>query len=133
MKHSNAYLFFNGNCKTAMETYQKIFGGELNLKRVGDIPKEEFKGVDPDRVMHSHLIAPNMQLMASDNMREDTTVGDNVCLFVECSSPEEVDRFYAALAKDGEPAMKPDRTFWGAYFGSLTDAFGVSWMLSATL
>jgi PhnB protein len=31
---------------------------------------------------------------------------------------------------DGEESMKPENTFWGAYFGSLTDAFGISWMLS---
>lgn len=133
MKHSNAYFFFNGNCKAAMETYQRIFGGELQLTRVADVKNDEFKNLDPNQIMHSLLKTPAMQIMASDNMQKDTTVGDNVCMYIECSSQEEVDRLYAELAKGGEASMKPEKTFWGAYFGSLTDAFGVSWMLGYEL
>ena len=130
MKTSNPYLFFNGNCKIAMESYQRIFGGELNLMKVGDMQNDAMKGMDPNLVMHSLLKAPGIQLMASDNGKKDTVAGDNVCLYLECASKAEVDQLYAALGKGGEASMKPEQTFWGAYFGSLTDAFGVSWMLS---
>lgn len=133
MKHSNAYLFFNGNCKAAMESYQKILGGELTLTKVADLKNEEFKELDQNQVMHALLKTPTMQIMASDNMQKDTTVGDNVCVYIECSSQEEVDRLFAALSKGGEASMKPDKVFWGAYFGSLTDSFGVSWMLNFKL
>jgi PhnB protein len=130
MKHTNPYLFFNGNCKAAMESYQKIFGGELKLMKAGDVKQEMFKDMDQNQVMHGLLKTPTLQIMASDNMKKDTTIGDNVCVYIECSSKAEVDQFFAALSKDGEAGMKPEDTFWGAYFGSLTDAFGISWMLS---
>jgi PhnB protein len=39
------YLFFQGNCKAAMEFYQGIFGGELTMQTVGgsgaDMPDKE--------------------------------------------------------------------------------------------
>jgi PhnB protein len=130
MKHSNPYLFFNGNCKSALESYQRIFGGDLNLVKVGDIKQDAFKDMDPNQVMHGLLKTPSMQLMASDNLKKDTDRGDNVCVYLECSNQAEVDQLFAALAKGGEASMKPEKTFWGAYFGSLTDAFGISWMLS---
>ncbi len=132
MKTSNPYFLFNdGKCRTAMETYQKIFGGKLELMKTGDVPQPMFKDTDPNLIMHSSLVAPTLKLMASDNMKGDTTVGDNVCVYVECSDKAEVDRYYAALIQGGEDSMKPENTFWGAYFGSLTDAYGISWMFSA--
>ncbi|MGZ3687162.1 MAG: VOC family protein [Bdellovibrionota bacterium] len=51
-------------------------------------------------------------------------------MYIECSDKAEVDRLFSALSKGGEPSMKPEETFWGAYFGSLVDAFGISWMMS---
>ncbi len=131
MKLSNPYLFFNNaKCKTAMEFYQKIFGGELKLLKTGDVDQPMFKDLDPNLVMHGLLTTPAFQLMASDNMQGDTVVGDNVCIYLECSSKAEVDQVYATLGKGGENSMTPEDTFWGAYFGSLTDAYGISWMLS---
>jgi PhnB protein len=131
MKHSNPYLFFNGNCKPAMESYQKILGGELKLVKVGDVKQEMFKDMDQNQVMHGLLKTPTLQIMASDNLSKDTTLGDNVSLYIECSNRAEVDQLFAALSKGGEVTMTPENTFWGAYFGSLTDAFGVNWMLSS--
>ena len=130
MKHSNPYLFFNGNCKTAMESYQKVFGGELKLMKVGDAKQEMFKDMKQDLIMHGLLKTSTMQIMASDNLSNDTTKGDNVGLYIECSSNAEVDQLFASLAQGGDASMKPQNTFWGAYFGSLTDAFGITWMLS---
>ena len=131
MKNANPYLFFNdGKCTQAMEYYKSIFGGELQLMKVGDVKQEMFKDMDPNVVMHGILKTPTFQIMSSDNMSGDTVVGDNVCIYLDCSSKEEVDTTYAALVKNGEESMTPEPTFWGAYFGSLTDAYGISWMLS---
>ena len=131
MKHSNSYLFFNdGKCLPALEHYKSIFGGDLQVMKVGDAKQEIFKDLNPNLVMHGLLKAPAFQLMASDNMQGNTQVGDSVCMYIECSSKAEVDQIFTALANKGEDNMKPDQTFWGAYFGSLTDVYGVSWMLS---
>ena len=34
------YLFFGGNCREAFTRYQEIFGGNLELMRVGDVPDQ---------------------------------------------------------------------------------------------
>ena len=35
------YLFFGGNCRQAFTHYQEIFGGELTLVSMKDVPGEE--------------------------------------------------------------------------------------------
>ena len=130
MKNLNPYLFFNGQCKAAMEFYNKNLGGELEIMTVGDAKQEIFKDANQNLVMHSMLKTQNFQIMGSDNMEGTTVVGDNVCIIIDCSSREELDRLFGALSKGGESVMKPSDTFWGAYFGSLTDQFGISWMFN---
>jgi PhnB protein len=130
MKNLKPYLFFNGNCKPAMEFYQKTLGGDLQVFTAGQADQEMFAGADPNLVLNSCLITPSIQFMASDNMKKNTDFGDNICMMLECSSRSELDQLYAALSKGGEADMTPSDQFWGAYFGTLTDPFGVNWMLS---
>jgi PhnB protein len=130
MKSVNPYLFFNGNCKAAMEFYQKAFGGDLKVFTAGQAGPDMFQDVDPNLVMNAQLKSPAIDLMASDNMARDTDFGDNVSLMITCSTKTELDELYATLAEGGEAEMTPGDQFWGAYFGTLTDAFGVNWMLS---
>ena len=48
-------------------------------------------------------------------------------------SREETERLFAALGKGGAVAMPLQDTFWGAYFGMLTDKFGIQWMMNCEL
>jgi PhnB protein len=130
MKSVSPYLFFNGNCREAMQFYQKHFGGDLRLMTVADTKQEMLKDADQDMIMHSSLKSTSLHIMASDNGTKDTQVGDNVCIELECSSRAELDQLFTALSDGGEIWMKPQDTFWGAYFGTLTDQFGVSWLLN---
>ncbi len=34
------YLFFGGNCREAFTRYQEVFGGELTLMSMRDVPRE---------------------------------------------------------------------------------------------
>jgi len=40
------------------------------------------------------------------------------------------DRIFAALADGGKIEMALQDISWGAYFGSLTDRFGIQWMFN---
>ena len=43
----------------------------------------------------------------------------------------EADRLFAGLVAGGGAATMPmQEMFWGAYWGSLTDRFGVQWMIN---
>jgi PhnB protein len=39
---------------------------------------------------------------------------------------------FAALSDGGEVEMGMEEMFWGDYFGSLVDKFGVRWMINCT-
>ena len=57
------YLHFNGNCEEAMNFYKVVFGGELDLKRFGEMPMEDHDA-DPNKIMHSELKANGFSFMA---------------------------------------------------------------------
>ena len=52
-----------------------------------------------------------------------------------CKNPiidtrKETERLFAALSEGGKISMPLAVAFWGDYFGSLTDKFGVNWMVN---
>lgn len=125
-----AYLTFNGNCREAMTFYKScIGGGQLDLMTFADAP-----GSDPahkDKIMHAKLSHNDFVLMASDG-RPGTPVkiGENVHLSVDCKSRDEMLKVFNALAEKGKVTMPPEQQFWGAFFGMLTDRYGVHWMFN---
>ncbi len=47
------YLFFGGNCRDAFTRYQEIFGGELTLMTMKDVPGEEPPADKADIIIHA--------------------------------------------------------------------------------
>ena len=56
--------------------------------------------------------------------------GDNSHLNLEPDSRFETDHLFKALAEGGKVETPLQEMFWGDYFGSLTDKFGVQWMFN---
>ena len=56
--------------------------------------------------------------------------GNNNYISIFPESREEADRLFAALADGGEVEMPMEDQFWGDYFGSLKDKFGIHWMIN---
>ena len=54
--------------------------------------------------------------------------GSSVCLTLD--TPEEAERAFDALARDGNIQMPLEETFWAKRFGMLKDQFGVAWMVN---
>ena len=124
------YLNFNGNCKEAMNFYKDCLEGNLELSTFADSPMEV-----PDdarnNVLHSTLTSGNIHIMASDAMDgQEFVTGNNISLSLNCSSREELDKLFDGLGAGGNITMPKQDTFWGAYFGMLTDKFGVNWMFN---
>jgi PhnB protein len=62
------YLFFGGNCRQAFTRYQEIFGGDLVLLTMADMPSETPPPADQaDLIMHAALTFEGHLLMASDD------------------------------------------------------------------
>ena len=132
MAQLNPYIKFNnGKCREAMHFYKDIFGGKLDFMTVGetamakDMPANKHK-----LVMHSTLTKGDMMFLGSDMMRDKAVIGDNVGIALLCKSQKELDGFFSKLSKGGNVFMKPEITFWGGYFGMVTDKYGVEWMLN---
>jgi PhnB protein len=69
---------------------------------------------------------------APESMGFTLAQGNNVHINLEPDTRVETDRLFNGLAVDGKVDMPLQDMFWGAYFGSLTDQFGVHWMLNCS-
>lgn len=140
MTSVNIYLNFNGNCEEAFTFYKSVFGGEFSyVGRFKDMPPSEEGGkmLSPEegnRIMHISLpISGETVLMGSDiggDWAPTFLQGNNFAVSVNTDSRDEADRLFNGLAENGHPSMPMSQTFWGDYFGMLTDQYGVNWMIS---
>lgn len=137
MATANIYLTFNGNCEEAFNFYKTVFGGEFtHIGYFDEMPESDNYKVpeaDKDKVMHVSLPIGKSILMGSDSGAEwaaSFRQGNNFSISVTADSKEETDKLFNALAQEGQITMPLDNTFWGDYFGMLTDKFGINWMIS---
>ncbi len=130
----DTYLKFNGNCREAFEFYRQSFGGEFAaIQTFGDAPDDVVVGAEHrDLLMHVSLPVGTSVLMGSDSIEgfgPPTVFGSNFSITVHAQSKEEADDIFAKLAAGGSVEMPMQEMFWGAYFGALTDQFGVAWQI----
>lgn len=133
----HAYLNFDGKAEEAFRFYAKVLGGTLTeVHRFGSMPPQEgFELTDEqkNRVMHVGLeLSDGQMLMASDVMEGmgEHVEGTNVSLSIHPDSRSEADRIFNALNEGGRVTMPLADQFWGDYYGSLTDRFGINWMVN---
>lgn len=69
---------------------------------------------------------------APESMGFTVKFGNNIYINLEPDTRSETDRLFNALAVGGKVEMPLQEMFWGAYFGSLVDQFGVNWMFNCT-
>ena len=129
-------LSFAGNCREAFEFYARVLGGEITAAlRYGDAPPEmpvpaEMK----DWLMHCWLQVGDQAIMGSD-MHSDWAARINepkngFDVTFHCDSLEEGQRVFDALSEGGTIGMLFAESFWSPGFGSLTDRFGIPWMVN---
>lgn len=134
----HAYLTFDGNAEEALRFYADAVGGSMTeVHRFGSMPPMDGFELTPDQqngVMHAGVQLPDGQiLMASDaleGMGPPWVQGNNFSLSIHPASRAEADRLFGALSEGGTVTMPLADQFWGDYFGSLTDRFGVNWMVN---
>lgn len=136
MATMNPYLNFMGNTEEAFNFYRSVFSGEfITLQRFKDTHEaEKLPANDQEKIMHIALpIGKDNILMGTDaleSMGHTLTVGNNFSISIDTESEEEATRLFNRLAEGGQVTMPLDKAFWGAYFGMLTDQFGIQWMVS---
>ena len=127
------YLFFGGNCREAFTRYQEIFGGELTLMSMKDVPGEEAPpSEDADMIIHAALTIGDDLLMASDDPTTDSFGPvQGMMVSYDAADVDDAERVYAALAEGGTVTQALEPTFFSAAFGMCTDRFGTPWMVGA--
>jgi len=132
--HLNTYLTFNGNCREAFDFYRAVFGGEFAVfQTFGDGPSDmQVPEAIRSHVMHVSLPIGESMLMGSDNGPGMPTVaiGANFSISVAPDSKARCDELFAGISEGGEVSMPMQDMFWGAYFGTCRDRFGVQWMFN---
>ncbi len=126
------YLFFGGNCREAFTRYQEIFGGELHLMSMKDVPGETPPPGQEDVIIHASVSIGDDLLMASDNM-SDEAFGPVQGMMVSYDAADVADakRVFDALAEGGTVTQDLLPTFFSEAFGMCTDRFGTPWMVVA--
>ena len=127
------YLTFNGNCREAMQFYADRLGAAITfMARMGDAPiADQIPAAQHDHIMHACISLNDLTLMASDAMHGFPFEGfKGFALSLNPTDPAEAERLFAALADGGAVTMPLQQTFWARLFGTVTDRFGVPWMVN---
>lgn len=139
----STYLNFPNNTEEAFNYYKSIFGGEFfgnGIMRFGDIPPQEGRpSMDPAmnhlvmnvglHILEGHLL---MGTDAPEQMGFKLNFGNNMYINLEPDTKEETKKLFDALSAGGKVSNELQDMFWGDYFGSCTDKFGVQWMFNCS-
>ena len=140
MARVSTYLNFPRTTEQAFVFYKSVFGTEfpMPIARYRDIPphpgQPPVPEADKNLVMHVELpILAGHMLMGTDvseTMGGPFTPGNNVTINLEPDTRADTDRLFKALSDGGKVQIPLMEMFWGGYFGSLTDKFGMRWMFN---
>jgi PhnB protein len=123
--------------------YKEVFGTEFEgggFVRFSDMPPMEgqpsLQEADKKLIMHVSLpILGGHRLMGTDapeSMGFRVTPGNNVYILLSPDTRSELDELFAALSKGGKVETPPQEMFWGDYYASCADRFGVQWMFTCS-
>ena len=140
MAKVSVYLNFTNSAEEAFNYYRSVFGGEFTggIMRFRDVPPSAemppIPEADKNLVMHVTLPIPGgFDLMGSDapaSMGFRVIEGNNVYINLETDTRSETRRLFKALADGGKVEQELQDMFWGDYYGSCSDKFGIRWMFN---
>ncbi len=141
MASVSTYLNFTRNTEEAFNFYKSVFGGEFfggKIMRFSDIPPSPdappLAEEDKNLVMHVELrilgVHTLMGTDAPESMGFKVNMGNNSYINLQPDTKAETKDLFEKLSADGKVEMDLQDMFWGDYFGSCTDKFGVKWMFN---
>lgn len=142
MSRVSTYLNFSGSTLAAFEFYREVFDSEFEgaVMRIRDVPTDPngtpFPEQEADLVMHVELpILGGHRLMGTDivpSMGHQLVAGNNVSINLEPDTRAEADLLHTRLSEGASHSMGMFEQFWGDYWGSCTDRFGINWMINCS-
>jgi PhnB protein len=126
----NPYFNFNGNARQALQFYQSVFGGELNVNTFADFGTQD--PPDADRIMHGQLETDaGYTIMAADvpsSMEYHSMAGCSASLSGD--DGDVLRGYWEKLSSSGTITMPMQKQSWGDEFGMCVDGFGVPWLVN---
>ena len=129
-------LSFQGNCRQAFDFYAQVLGGKVTAAMpFGDGPPDmpippQYK----DWLMHCWMDVGDQAIMGADlppefapNVDKPKNGFDVTVHFDDANKGR---RVFDSLAEGGKVGMAFGETFWSPGYGSLTDKFGIPWMVN---
>lgn len=130
----NPYISFRDDARQALEFYQDVFGGNLNVNTFGQYGDANAPGAD--NVMHGQLDTDNgFTLMAADTppgMDFNEGAG-TITISLSGDDEQELRGYWDKLSEGGTVTMPFEKQMWGDLFGECTDKFGVPWMVDVVV
>jgi len=141
MARVSTYLNFPGNTEEAFNFYKSVFGGEFSgggVMRLGAAPAPEgapkLSEKEMNMVMHVELpILGGHILMGTDSpesMGFNVNFGNNIHIMLQPDTRNETKELFDKLSAGGNVGQDLQDMFWGDYYGSCTDKFGIKWMFN---
>jgi PhnB protein len=127
----NPYVNFKDDAREALEFYQSVFGGELNMSTFADFQSAQ-DPAENDLIMHGQLDGPNgITLMAADTPKHveyQAPAGISISL---SGDDDATLRGYWDKLVDGGTVIEPlEVAPWGDAFGMLIDRYGITWLVN---
>lgn len=126
------YVFFDSNCREAMEFYQALGIGTIEAMMANEDapPGMDYDPARRRNILHAAMQIGDTQLLASD-AHSNYVRPQGFCVHLTAPDAAEAERLFADLAEGGEVHMPMEETFWALRFGACADRFGIPWMISA--
>ncbi|MGW5188094.1 VOC family protein [Kribbella sp. NPDC004138] len=126
------YLNFGGNAREAMEFYQSIFGGALEITTYADLHRAQ-DARQENLVAHSMLKgASGVMLMGSDAATPAEYEPGGSFSVALGGDEAEVTAYWARLSESGTVTVPFAKSAWGALHGQCVDKFGTAWLVNVT-
>ncbi len=126
----NPYISFDGNARSAMELYERVFGGTLTLHTFGELGGES--GPAADKIMHGMLETPSgFTLMGADPPPGvEYNPGNNMGVSLSGDDVADLRGYWEKLSDGGTVSVPLEKQMWGDEFGMCVDQFGIMWMVN---
>lgn len=137
---TSIYLNFSNQTEEAFNFYKSIFNTEYvgEIMRLGEVPPQpgqpELDEETKKLVMHVQLpLLGGVMLHGTDapeSMGFKVNQGNNFNIMLEPDTKSQADELFAKLSDGGKVGMQLADMFWGDYFGSFSDKYGINWMVN---
>jgi PhnB protein len=114
------FVNFQGRAREAMEFYQKVLGGKLDLQTGPG-----------DRIGNARLEADGVLIIGSDGHPDyPPKVGDHMAIAIGGADKARLTRIFNALAEGGRIKGPLTAQPGGGEAGYLVDKFGINWAVT---